>query len=128
MTTELTLLAWTVGLAVVQLFIAIIGANTQFSLPTLVGNRETALEGHGWVGRAQRAYRNLLEGLLPFAVLVLLANAAAVSNHLTVLGAQLFFYARVVYAAVYIIGIPWLRTVVWFVGLAGTLLILSQVI
>ena len=128
MTAELTLLSWTVALAIVQVFIAVVGAMTQFPLPTLVGNRETPVEGRQWVGRAQRAHRNLLESLLPFAALVLVAHAADVSNAYTVLGAQLFFYARLAYAAIYIAGIPWLRTVAWAVGLAGLLLILAQLI
>jgi uncharacterized MAPEG superfamily protein len=128
MTTELTLLTWTIALAIVQVFIAIVGAMTQFPLPTLVGNRETPVEGRQWVGRAQRAHRNLLESLLPFAALVLVAHAAGISNAYTVLGAQLFFYARLAYAAVYIAGIPWLRTVAWAAGLAGLLLILAQLV
>lgn len=128
MTAELTLLSWTVALAIVQVFIAVVGAMTQFPLPTLVGNRETPVEGRQWVGRAQRAHRNLLESLLLFAALVLVAHAAGVNNAYTVLGAQLFFYARLAYAAIYIAGIPWLRTVAWATGLAGLLLILAQLI
>ena len=128
MTTELTLLACSVALLIAQLVVGTIGGMTQFPLATLVGNRETALEGKAWVGRAQRAYRNMLEGLLPFAAVVLAAAAAGISNPATVLGAQLFFWARVAYAAVYVAGIPWLRTVVWTVGLAGILLILVQLL
>lgn len=128
MTTELTLLAWSVALLIVQVLVAIVGAMTQFSMTTLVGNREVAVEGRDWVGRAQRAYRNMLEGLLLFAIVVLVAAAADISNSMTVLGAQLFFYARVAYALVYVAGIPWLRTVVWTVGLVGTLLVLSQLL
>ena len=128
MTTELTLLAWSVALLIVQVLVAIVGAMTQFSMPTLVGNREIAVEGQAWVGRAQRAYRNMMEGLLPFAAVVLVAAVADISNSMTVLGAQLFFYARLAYAVVYVAGIPWLRTVVWTVGLFGTLLILSQLL
>lgn len=128
MTTELTMLACSVALLIAQLLVGIVGAMSQFPMATLVGNRETALEGKAWVGRAQRAYRNMLEGLLPFAAVVLAAAAAGISNPATVLGAQLFFWARVAYAAVYIAGIPWLRTVVWTVGLAGILLILVQLL
>jgi uncharacterized MAPEG superfamily protein len=51
-----------------------------------------------------------------------------VSNSATMMGAQLFLYARIAYAAVYIIGIPWLRTLVWLCGLIGMLMILMQLI
>jgi uncharacterized MAPEG superfamily protein len=128
MTTELTLLAWSVALLIAQMLVAIVGAMTQFPLPTLVGNREVPVDGRAWVGRAQRAYRNMLEGLLLFAAVVLAAAAAGISNPATVLGAQLFFYARLTYAVVYVAGIPWLRTAVWTVGLAGILLILLQLL
>jgi len=128
MNAELTLLAWTAALAIVQVLLASLGAMTQFSLEVLVGNREIPVEGAGWVGRAQRAHRNLLESLMPFAAMVLVAHAAGVSNATTVLGAQLFFYARVAYAIVYIVGIPWLRTLIWTAGVVGILMILSQVL
>jgi uncharacterized MAPEG superfamily protein len=128
MTTELTLLTWAAALAIAQVLVAIVGAMTQFSLPILVGNRETPVDGKGWVGRAQRAHRNMLESLVPFAAIVLVANAAAVSNHITVLGAELFLYGRIAYALVYLAGISWVRTVVWTVSLAGMLMVLSQIV
>jgi uncharacterized MAPEG superfamily protein len=128
MTVELMALCWVVALLIVQVLVAVIGATTQYPLSVLVGNRETPVEGRGWAGRAQRAHRNLLESLVPFAALVLVANAAGVSNSATMMGAQLFLYARIAYAAVYIIGIPWLRTLVWLCGLIGMLMILMQLI
>lgn len=128
MNTELTLLAWAVALTLLQLLVAIVGATSQFAPAVLAGNREPPLEGKGWVGRAQRAHRNMLESLLPFAVLVLIVNAAAASNSLTVMGAQLFLYGRIAYALIYLAGIPWIRTVAWTVSLFGMLMILWQVI
>jgi uncharacterized MAPEG superfamily protein len=80
----------------------------------------------GWAGRAQRAHRNMLENLVLFAALVLIAVLAGKTNSTTLLGAQLFFWARLVYAVVYIAGIPWLRTAVWTVSVIGLLLIFSQ--
>ncbi len=126
MTVELTMLVCAVGLWIVQLLVAITGGMMQFPAPVLAGNRETACDGKGWVGRAQRAYRNMAESLLPFAALVLVAHAAGVSNDMTVVGAKLFVYARMAYAVVYIAGIPWLRTAVWTAGFAGILMILAQ--
>ncbi|MBM5812106.1 MAG: MAPEG family protein [Gammaproteobacteria bacterium] len=126
MTAELTLLVWSVSLLILQVLISITGAMLQVPLATLVGNRDTPIQLSGWAGRAKRAHVNLLENLLPFAALVLVADAAGVSNAMTVLGAQLFFWARVAYAAIYLAGIPWLRTGAWTVGLVGMILILLQ--
>jgi uncharacterized MAPEG superfamily protein len=47
---------------------------------------------------------------------------------MTLLGAQIFFWARVVYAAVYLAGIPWVRTAVWAVSVIGMLLIFRQLV
>jgi len=128
MTPDLKYLVWTVALTIVQLLVAIVGATMQFPMPVLVGNRETAVEGRGWVGRAQRAHRNMLESLVLFAVLVLVAQVAGRANATTALGAALFFYGRVIYAAIYWAGIAWVRTVAWAVSLTGLVLILLQLI
>ncbi|OGA22764.1 MAG: hypothetical protein A3H34_01075 [Betaproteobacteria bacterium RIFCSPLOWO2_02_FULL_67_19] len=125
---ELTWLLWSVLLAFVQVLVAVQGAMLQVGLPKLAGNREGMPEITGWAGRAARAQRNMVENLLLFAVLVLIAVAAGRTNAATLLGAQLFFWARLAYAGVYIAGIPWLRTGVWTVSVVGMILIFLQLI
>ena len=123
---ELSLLVWSVALAFVQVLVAVQGAMMQVGLPTLAGNREPPLDIKGWAGRAQRAQRNMVENLVLFAALVLVAVAAGETNDMTLLGAQIFFWARLVYAAVYVAGIPWVRTGAWFVSVIGMILIFAQ--
>ena len=82
----------------------------------------------GWVGRAHRAHRNMLESLVLFAILVLVAHAADVHNTMTALGVQLFIWGRLAFAIVYIAGIPYLHTAAWTVALAGMALIFLQLI
>ena len=53
------------------------------------------------------------------AALVLAAHVAGVSNEATVWGATVFFWARVAYAGIYIVGIPYLRTVAFIVAFGG---------
>ena len=125
---ELSLLLWSVVLAFVQVLIAVQGAMMQVGLPSLAGNREPQPEITGWAGRAQRAQRNMIENLVPFAALVLVAVVAGKTNNMTLLGAQMFFWARVAYTAVYIAGIPWLRTGVWFVSVIGMIVIFAQLL
>jgi uncharacterized MAPEG superfamily protein len=125
---ELMLLLWAVALTVVQMLIAVSGATLQVGLPMLAGNREGLPPFTGWVGRANRAHHNMLESLVLFAVLVLTAVIANKTNQTTLLGAQLFIWGRVAYAAVYLAGIPWLRTGVWAVSVAGLILIFLQLI
>jgi uncharacterized MAPEG superfamily protein len=128
MSLDLKLLVWSTALTVVQMLVAVLGATLQVGLPAIAGNREGLPEATSWAGRAQRAHRNMLESLVVFATLVLVAQAAGKANAATALGAQLFFWARIVYAPVYIAGIPWLRTIVWFASIVGLILIFWQLL
>jgi uncharacterized MAPEG superfamily protein len=59
---------------------------------------------------------------------VLIAVVTNKTNSTTLLGAQLFFWARLAYALVYMAGIPWLRTAVWTVSVIGMILIFVQLL
>jgi len=128
MTPELMYLVWSAALTFVLVLIAVLGATSEVGLPRLAGNREGLPEMTGWAGRAARAHRNMLESLVLFAVLVLVAQIAGVRNGYTLLGAQLFFWGRVAHAIVYIAGIPWLRTAAWGVSVVGLVLIFLQLV
>ena len=73
---ELTFLLWAVALTFIQLIISLLGATQQHGLTTLAGNRENIGSTSGWAGRAQRAHRNMLENLVLFAILVIVAYIA----------------------------------------------------
>ena len=128
MTPDLQMLVWSAALALVQMLIAVAGAQSQVGLPALAGNRESLPPTTGWADRARRAHLNMLESLAVFAIVVLAAQAAGMANETTALGAQLFFWGRLAYAIVYLAGIPWLRTGVWAVSIAGIVLVFSQIL
>ena len=121
-------LVWSVALAVVQMLVAVTGAFNQVGLMRLVGNREGMPEITGWGGRAERAHLNMLRNLVLFASLVLVAMATGKVNETVVLGAQIFFWARVAYAAIYVAGIIWLRTLAWLVSIIGLVMIFAQLV
>ena len=125
---ELVWLLWACALTFVQMLVCVTGATLQVGLPALAGNREGLEDCKGWAGRAARAHRNMLESLPLFAALALIAVVAGRTNANTLLGAQIFVWARVVYAGVYVAGIPWLRTLVWLVSVAGLILIFAQLV
>ena len=125
---ELNLLMWSVVLTVVQMLVAAQAAFNKVGLMALVGNREGMPELTGWGGRASRAHYNMLENLVLFAALVLVAVVAGKTNDTTLLGAQLFFWARLAYAAIYVAGIIWLRTAAWAVSMAGLIVIFAQLV
>ena len=125
---ELMLLAWAVVLTLAQMLVAASGSASQYGVMPLFGNRDGLPALTGWAGRAQRAHRNMLENLVLFAALVLICATANKTNSTTLLGAQLFFWGRLAYAAVYVAGIPYLRTAVWLVSVIGLIMIFLQLL
>lgn len=100
-------------------------AQALLSLPIVgfkngLGNRENdPVPFPGMAGRAQRTVRNHVEGLVVFTPMVLIAAQTGVSNALTVMGAQLFFYGRLSHAVLYIAGIKYVRSLAFLVGVIG---------
>jgi uncharacterized MAPEG superfamily protein len=128
MSIELTLLIWSVALAIVQMLVAFVGTTLEFGLPDMPGQREKLPPPESFAGRAQRASQNMLESLVLFAVLVLATEATNRTNASTELGAEVFFAARVCYSAIAVVGLPWLRTGVWCVSIAALMLMLAQLV
>jgi len=128
MTIELKMLVWSSALALAQMIVALLAAIRQVGLVPLAGNRENLPSLEGVAARARRAQQNMLENLAVFAALVLVAQLAGKTNSATALGAQMFFWARLAYAPVYVVGIPWLRTALWAVSFVGMLRILQQLL
>jgi uncharacterized MAPEG superfamily protein len=128
MNTELAYLVASAALTFVLVLIAVTGATFEVGLPRLAGNREPAPDITGWAGRAQRAHSNMLENLVLFAILVLVAHAVGVSTGATRLGAALYFWGRLAHAVLYIAGIPWLRTAAFGVSVVGLLLVFAALV
>ena len=125
---ELNMLVWSVALALVQVVIAVLAAQLQVGLPMLVGNREGFPDLKGIAGRAGRAHQNMAVNLVLFAALALVTIVAGRANATTALGAQLFFWGRVAYAVIYLIGLPWARTAAWAVSIVGLVMIFLQLV
>jgi uncharacterized MAPEG superfamily protein len=128
MSADLKYLLFSTILCFVQVLIAAIGANQAVGLPTLAGNREGLPELTGWAGRAKRAHLNMIENLVLFAALVLVAAVAGKANAMTAMGALIFFWGRLAYAVIYLAGIAWLRTVAWFVSVIGMAIIAIELL
>jgi uncharacterized MAPEG superfamily protein len=78
--------------------------------------------------RATRALANMHEALPVFLALALLNMIVGTAAGLAVTGATLFLIARVVYVAIYVAGVPVLRTLVWAVGWVGLALMIAPLI
>jgi uncharacterized MAPEG superfamily protein len=60
--------------------------------------------------------------------LVLVAHISNRANGISVLGEEIFFWARLLHGIVYVIGIPWVRTLLWVISVIGMLLIFQQLV
>lgn len=60
-----------------------------------------------------------------FAVLVLVVHVAGRADETSARGAEVFFWARLAYAGAYMVGVPYLRTLIWAVSVVGMMLVAS---
>lgn len=129
MTTELTLLAWTLVLAVVQIFAFDIARTGQYGVKWNTGPRDAVMPPLSPVAeRLRRAQDNLYETLPLFIAAVLILHVADKSSALTLLGCQLYLFGRVAYLPLYAAGVPWLRSIVWLASFAGLAMLLFALV
>jgi uncharacterized MAPEG superfamily protein len=93
-----------------------------------MGNRDAPAECEGLPARTGRAAQNMLENLVLFTALVLVASVGGVTDPRVELGARIFFWARLVYIPIYMIGIPVARTGVWAISVIGMGLIVTSIV
>jgi uncharacterized MAPEG superfamily protein len=128
MTTEFKYLLWSLALTFLLMFVSLIGSIVQRGLPPNIGNRERLPELTGWPGRARRAHLNMIENMVLFAPLIIIADISGRDNSMTELGAELFFWGRLAHAVIYPIGIVYVRTAAWTASVVGLVLIFMQLI
>ena len=92
----------------------------EHGLRPLVGSRD-GLEYTGIAHRAIRAFNNTLISLVLIIPPVFTLALLSVSTPTTTLVLQIFVVARVLYFAVYLLGLPWIRSCLWWTGLLCTI-------
>jgi uncharacterized MAPEG superfamily protein len=97
-------------------------------LPTAAGNDYHLATWSGWHDRLNRAIRNLIEAIVIFCPIVVAVQILGITNETTALGAQVFFYGRVAHTLVFAAGIPYLRTIAWFAGVVGIIMVASPLL
>lgn len=126
---ELRFLGWAVVLGIVQLLLQATLMTLQRGSRWNVGPRDgTPPPLTGVAARAERALRNFLETFPFFAAAVLAVVAAGRTGAASVLGVQLYLWARVLYVPLYLAGVPYLRSLVWAVSVAGIVLVLRPLL
>ena len=128
MSVELLMLVYSAILFLAVILVQAGLAISQNGLMAQAGSRDNLSEPTVLRKRLQRLTANIQENLVMFAIVVLVANAAGVSNDTTALGATIFFYARVAHAIVYAFGWPMIRPLLYFVSLYGLVVILLEIL
>jgi uncharacterized MAPEG superfamily protein len=122
---ELSMLAWATILGLLQVALVATCSVVQRGLPWAVSPRDGAMPALTTIAsRLDRARGNFLETFPFFVALVLANHVLQQHDSMTILGAQLYFWARVAYVPAYAAGIPYLRTLIWAVSIVGLVLLL----
>lgn len=113
-----------VGLSVVLLVVHILlqglAATRELGSRWNAGPRDEGLKPSGkFAGRAERASANFRETYPAFIGLALALVLKGDPSGWGILGAWLWFVGRIVYIPLYLAGIPYFRSFVWLISLAG---------
>jgi uncharacterized MAPEG superfamily protein len=69
-----------------------------------------------WGKRADRTYLNAVETFAPFAALVIIAHVSGKADAMTAFWAMSFFWLRLAHAVIYLLAIPYVRTLIFTLG------------
>ena len=122
---ELKMLLWSLVLGMAQLALAATFSTSQRGLGWNAGPRDDIvppLTGVG--GRLTRAANNFLETFPFFAIGVLMLALLHKETEQTAIGAQMYFWGRLLYVPAYAAGISYLRTAIWAVAVTGIIFVL----
>lgn len=126
---ELTMLGASLVLAIVQIGLTGHFRTKQYGTKWNTGARDATMPPlDPLAGRFMRAQANLFETLPLFIGAVLGCAAAGHFNGKSAIGAQLYFWGRVVYVPLYAAGIPMVRSIVWLVSAAGLLMVIASLL
>ena len=125
----LVLLALSVALLVFHIALQGMLATRELGSQWNAGPRDDARAPTGKLaGRAERASANFRETYPAFVALALALALAGDPSGWGLAGAWLWFVARLVYIPLYLAGIPYIRSFVWLVALAGLAVMASVII
>lgn len=129
MSPEMTWLSASVALFGACIFLQAIVANLNFKPAELLGARDGFDPNtNKFLGRTKRIQMNMIEAMVMFVPLVLIIEVTERNSETTALACLAFFAARVLYVPAYLFAIPFIRSVVWFIGLVATVALFLRVL
>ena len=126
MSFELQVLAAASVWGFIQLIAAGQAANLQYGFKWASSPRDSEMPPLRPIpGRITRNFRNYMETFPFFLTAILVAELTGIHNSLTYWGAVAYIGGRVAYTALYITGVPLIRSLFWNVAAFGMLAVLA---
>jgi uncharacterized MAPEG superfamily protein len=127
MTAELALLGWAIVLGLLHAVATGQFTTLQHGLWYGLSPRDEPKPLSGVGARVQRAFANYMQTFPFFAAAILLAHIVGRHNWLTIGGAHMYFWARLVYVPLYAAGIPIARTLAFVIAMVGIVFLLIAI-
>jgi uncharacterized MAPEG superfamily protein len=126
---ELTCLELSVALWLFHILVQATIGNVELPFGYLFTSRDKPAAARGFLfGRACRALANYLENFTPFVAVALALIATQRTGGAGAIGATIWILARIVYLPVYVLGIIYVRTLVWGISIVGLIMMLGRLI
>jgi uncharacterized MAPEG superfamily protein len=126
---ELTILAFSVLLLFVHIGLQGMLATRERGSAWNAGPRDGEMPPLGpLAGRAERALSNFNETYPAFIAAVLTVVVAGRTGGWSELGVWLWLIARIAYIPLYLGGVPYIRSLLWLVSVAGIVLVLAELL
>jgi uncharacterized MAPEG superfamily protein len=125
---ELTLLIWSTVLCGAYISTQALLYRIQHGFIYSATSRDNEPPPNTWTARGNKALRNFLETYPVFIALAVAIELSGRAEPLTQWGAHIWFWSRWVYLPLYVLGVPYLRTLVWCVAAIGLLMMFGGVV
>lgn len=122
-TDELSILALYGLYVAITLVLQASGTMQQLGMGYLLSSRDEGRSASGIAARLERALWNSISAMALFAPAILVLHARDGFDENSLLAAQVFLIARVVYVPAYAFGIVGLRSLAWSAGFFATIIL-----
>lgn len=128
MSTDIEMLVWVAGLTAIMWLPYIAAHVLNVGLIPALTYAADDTPPPKWAARAKRAHYNAIENLVPFAVVVIVADMIGAANEATAVAAVTYLVARIAHYFLYMANVPFGRTITFTVGWLAILCIFYHVV
>lgn len=126
---EMKMLLYSSILGIVSLLIATHLATKQRGVKWNLSPRDEPVpELTGIAGRMDRAFKNFMQTFPFFIAAIVMVQITGMQSTSSMVGAHMYFWARLIYIPLYAAGIPVVRSLVWLVSLIGLIMVMAALI